>query len=87
MKGLRDRVFAAWKSGKPSSPATEALGITILRLGKGRSIMQMTVDQHFHNLSGTMHGGIMGDIADAAMGVALATTLLPGEILRPLSSR
>ena len=32
-----------------------------------------------HNLSGTMHGGIMGDIADAAMGIALATTLKPEE--------
>jgi uncharacterized protein (TIGR00369 family) len=26
-----------------------------------------------------MHGGIMGDIADAAMGIALATTLAPEE--------
>ncbi len=79
MKSLRDHVFTAWRSGQPPSPATEALGITIFRLGKGRSIMEMNVDHHLHNLSGTMHGGIMGDIADAAMGVALATTLLPDE--------
>ncbi len=79
MKSLRDRVFAAWRSGKAPSPATDTLGITILRLGKGRASMRMIVDEHLHNLSGTMHGGIMGDIADAAMGVALATTLSPEE--------
>jgi uncharacterized protein (TIGR00369 family) len=75
MKSLRDRVFTAWKTGKAPSPATETLGISISRLGKGRSVMEMDVDETFHNLSGTMHGGVMSDIADAAMGIALATTL------------
>lgn len=42
-------------------------------------MMEMDVSERLHNLSGTMHGGIMGDIADAAMGVALATTLSPDE--------
>ena len=28
---------------------------------------------------GTVHGGILCDIADAAMGIAFATTLSPGE--------
>ena len=41
--------------------------------------MEMDVSEKLHNLSGTMHGGIMGDIADAAMGVALATTLGPDD--------
>src|SRR5712692_6884170 len=79
MNSLRNRVFAAWKTGKSPSLATETLGISISRLGKGRSVMEMNVDEKMHNLSGTMHGGVMGDIADAAMGVALATTLSPGE--------
>lgn len=39
----------------------------------------MPVNDYLHNLSGTLHGGIMGDIADAAMGIALATTFKPGE--------
>ncbi len=79
MRGLRDKLYASWKEGKPPSPATETLRIRILKLGKGRALLEMSVDDRFHNLSGTMHGGIMGDIADAAMGVALATTLSPRE--------
>jgi uncharacterized protein (TIGR00369 family) len=79
MESLRDRVFTAWKMGKAPSPATKTLGISISWLSKGRSVMEMNVDEKFHNLSGTMHGGVMSDIADAAMGIALATTLSKKE--------
>ncbi len=79
MIGLKSKVYTAWKTREPPSPATKTLGITIKRLGKGRAWLEMHVDEHLHNLSGTMHGGVMGDIADAAMGIALATTLEPDE--------
>lgn len=79
MTGLKDKIYKAWKMREPASPATKTLGITIKRLSKGRAWLEMHVDEHLHNLSGTMHGGIMGDIADAAMGIALATTLEPEE--------
>src|SRR5574341_1820083 len=79
MKNIRKRVYSAWKAKKPPSPATDTLGIRILKLSKGRAVLEMDVDQRMHNLSATMHGGIMGDLADAAMGIALATTLKPEE--------
>lgn len=79
MKELRERVYAAWEARKPPSPATRTLGIRVVKLSKGRAVLEMDVDRKLHNLSGTMHGGIMGDIADAAMGIALATTLKPEE--------
>ena len=79
MRDIRESVYAAWKAGKSPSPATKTLRIRIVKLSKGRAVLQMGVDRKLHNLSGTMHGGIMGDIADAAMGIALATTLKPEE--------
>ncbi len=79
MKGVREKVYNAWKTGAAASPATKTLGMKILQLSKGRSVLEMNVDQHLHNLSGTMHGGIMADIADAAMGIAIATTISPDE--------
>src|SRR5215831_14588785 len=79
MANLKDRVYAAWKNGVPPSPATKTLGMRIVRLEEGRAFLEMDVSEKMHNLSGTMHGGIMGDIADAAMGIALATTLAPSE--------
>jgi len=79
MSSLRERVYSAWKSGSAASPAIKTLGIRILKLEEGRALLEMDVSERLHNLSGTMHGGIMGDIADAAMGIALATTLGPDE--------
>lgn len=79
MKDLKKAVYNAWKTGHPASPATKTLGINILELSEGRALLEMNVDENLHNLSGTMHGGIMADIADAAMGIALATTVSPEE--------
>jgi uncharacterized protein (TIGR00369 family) len=79
MKGVRDRVHSAWKSGKPPSPAIGTLGIRVRSIEETRTILEMDVDERLHNLSGTMHGGVMVDIADAAMGIAVASTLKTDE--------
>lgn len=79
MKGVKEKVYDAWKTGGYPSGATKSLGIRIVELSEGRSVLEMMVGQTLHNLSGTMHGGIMADIADAAMGIAIATTISPDE--------
>lgn len=79
MKGVKERVQNAWKTGMFPSSATKTLGIKILELGEGRSLVEMMVDSNLHNMSGTLHGGIMADIADAAMGIAISTTISPDE--------
>src|SRR5712664_1447329 len=79
MKGIKERVYHAWKTGTYPSPATKTLGIKILELSEGHSLVEMEVDEHLHNMSSTMHGGVMADIADAAMGIAISTTISPEE--------
>jgi len=79
MKGIKERVQNAWKTGAFPSSATKTLGIKIMELEEGRSLVEMMVDSHLHNMSGTMHGGMMADIADAAMGIAVSTTISPEE--------
>lgn len=79
MKGVHDKIYSAWKAGKPPSPAIGTLGIKVRNIEEGKSLLEMDVDEHLHNLSGTMHGGVMVDIADAAMGIAVASTLKPDE--------
>jgi len=79
MKGVRDKVYSAWKAGKPPSPAIGTLGIRVRSIEESRTVLEMNVDERLHNLSGTMHGGVMVDIADAAMGIAFSSTLEPGE--------
>jgi len=41
--------------------------------------MTMVADERHSNPMGTIHGGILCDLADAAMGVAFFSTLEPGE--------
>lgn len=41
--------------------------------------MVLTAGQQHANPMGTLHGGILCDIADAAMGMAFASTLGPDE--------
>ena len=79
MKGVKEMVYDAWKNGTYPSPATKTLGIKIRDLSEGRSIVEMMVDPRHHNMSGTMHGGLMADIADAAMGIAISTTIASDE--------
>jgi uncharacterized protein (TIGR00369 family) len=79
MKGVKEIVYNAWKNGTYPSPATRTLGIKIVGLSEGHSMLEMNVDPNHHNMSATMHGGMMADMADAAMGIAIATTISPEE--------
>src|SRR2546427_10353416 len=79
MKGIKERVYRAWKTWTSPSPATKTLSIKIIELTEGRSQVEMQIDEHLHNMSATMHGGVMADIADAAMGIDISTTISPDE--------
>jgi uncharacterized protein (TIGR00369 family) len=48
-------------------------------IGPGRATMELDVDERLANPMGTLHGGILCDLSDAAMGIAYATELERGE--------
>src|SRR5258708_2498433 len=52
--------------------AVEAKEIT-----EGRATVTMSAEPQHASPMGTLKGGILGDIADAAMGMALASTIAP----------
>ena len=56
------------------------MGFTLDEAGDGRAVFHLESDPARHaNPMGTVHGGILCDVADAAMGVAYASTLAEGE--------
>lgn len=79
MRDLNKKVREAWKAGTLPSSAMSYLGMKILEIGEAESSIEVNTNEKMHNLSGTLHGGVMGDVMDAAMGVALATTLTQDE--------
>lgn len=63
----------------PGPPIAQLIGFAPTHIEIGRSIMEMTADGRHANPMGTLHGGVICDLADAAMGTAMATTLEDDE--------
>ncbi|MBI5343193.1 MAG: PaaI family thioesterase [Deltaproteobacteria bacterium] len=74
-KAFSDRM----KEGPKTPPVAVLVGMRVTSFGNGESVFEMKADRRHHNPMGTVHGGILCDLADAAMGYAFATTLGPGE--------
>lgn len=61
------------------APITKLLGVRPISLGEGEAKVELTAGKHLHNAMGTVHGGTLCDLADVAMGAALATATTEGE--------
>ena len=74
------KAFSDRLKEKPRTPPVAVLiGMRIVSFGGGEAVLEMKADRRHHNPMGTVHGGVLCDIADAAMGYAFASTLESGE--------
>ena len=55
------------------------IGFEATDIADGRATVVLAAGPQHANPMGTLHGGILCDIADAAMGIAFASTLAPEE--------
>ncbi|HYR91852.1 MAG TPA: PaaI family thioesterase [Terriglobia bacterium] len=60
-------------------PIAELIGFTVEEVGGGRAVASLQSGPQHANPMGTLHGGVLCDLADAAMGMAFVTTLAPDE--------
>lgn len=60
-------------------PIADLLGIELVSAGGGECTMRLDVGEQHSNPMGTIHGGVLCDIADAAMGMSFFSTLDEGE--------
>ncbi len=60
-------------------PVGRLIGFKAKDIGDGRATVMLSAGPEHANPMGTLHGGILCDIADAAMGMAFASTLAPEE--------
>ncbi len=63
----------------PPPPIGELVGFRLTAMERGTATMLLEADERHTNPMGTLHGGVLCDVADAAMGMAYASTLEPGE--------
>lgn len=71
-------VFDRWSCGV-EPPISKLIGFRLVTSERGRTVFELETGPHHANPMGTLHGGILCDLADAAMGTAAATTLEAGE--------
>lgn len=60
-------------------PIARLIGFEAKEIAAGRATVTLAAGPQHANPMGTLHGGVLCDIADAAMGIAFASTLAPGE--------
>jgi uncharacterized protein (TIGR00369 family) len=72
---MLDQLHAAVRGELPKPPVAQLIGFTLVGVSEGRSTVVFEAGPQHANPMGTLHGGILCDIADAAMGIAYATTL------------
>ena len=67
-------------TGETSPPPVATLvGFTTKQIELGLAILELEASARHANPMGTLHGGVICDVADAAMGIAFATTLEDDE--------
>src|ERR1700756_5029651 len=63
----------------PQAPVARLIGFELTSIRHGESVIELEAGDMHANPMGTLHGGILCDIADAAMGIAFASTLEADE--------
>ena len=63
----------------PPPPVARLIGFRLTSVRHGEAVVELEASDNHANPMGTLHGGILCDIADAAMGIAFASTLDDGE--------
>ena len=66
-----------------NNPFQHYVGITVLQLGGGKSVLQLELEKHHFNLYGIPHGGVHATLLDIAMGTAAS---FPDESGREVDS-
>jgi uncharacterized protein (TIGR00369 family) len=86
------------ESSDPSAfapPISKLIGLRTIALGEGTATIELVAQDHHAGAFGTLHNGVLCDLADLAMGAACKTTLVGDEsfvtvelnlsILRPIT--
>jgi uncharacterized protein (TIGR00369 family) len=73
------RLVDRLKVGEVRAPVSELVGFRLLSVENGKAVFELEAGPQHANPMGTLHGGVLCDVADAAMGIAYASTLAEGE--------
>jgi len=76
---LIDRITSGMRGDEVVAPVGKLIGFRPVSVEAGTAVFELEAGPQHANPMGTLHGGVLCDVADAAMGVAYASTLAEGE--------
>jgi len=79
-----EHLRAVVRGERPLARVAELVGFQLTEVEDGRALVELQAGPQHANPMGTLHGGILCDIADAAMGLAFASGLEEGETFTTL---
>lgn len=77
-----DKVMEALRTGAVTSPVEQLVGMKLTEFGRGQASYELPVRMEHANPMGMVQGGIATILADAAMAMAMTTTMTNDEMRR-----
>ncbi len=84
MPKMLDIIQMGLRGEIPPPPIATLIGFTLVSVEPGQAVIDFEATERHANPMGTLHGGVLCDIADAAMGMAYASSLEEGETFATL---
>lgn len=79
MRKMLEQSQAVVRGEEPPAPVAQLIGFDFKSVKPGEAVIEFQAREQHANPMGTLHGGILCDIADAAMGIAYASNLAEDE--------
>jgi uncharacterized protein (TIGR00369 family) len=79
MSNMMEAIQRIKRGEDPDPPVGRLIGFRVVEAVPGRVVVELDADERHANPMGTLHGGVLCDIADAAMGMVYASGLSEGE--------
>jgi len=70
---------AVARGDAPPPPIAQLIGFDLISVKPGEAVVELQATEAHANPMGTLHGGVLCDVADAAMGIAYSANLTDGE--------
>jgi len=78
MSSMPEYLQKVMRGETPPPPITTLIGFALTSVEHGKAIIELNADRHVNPFGG-IHGGLISNIADAAMGAAYHSTLAENE--------
>src|SRR5882672_5517018 len=79
MTKMLESTEAVIRGDAQPSPVAKLIGFDLISVKPGEAVVELQATEAHANPMGTLHGGVLCDIADAAMGIAYSANLDEGE--------